>query len=204
MNFIDLQRRIKEKGISYSDYVNCTIEEIARTQISDLTPKEVKRFNFKILNLQRSNRITKSYNPAEELIKLLDDISEPQLWMVITENWCGDSAQSLPYIASMAAHNSLIDLEIMLRDTNPDIMDLYLTNGTRSIPILVAFNSAGNELFRWGPRPQYAINMINQYKADGLEKSEWTEKLHLWYARNKGSEIEKEFIDLFNKEEQTH
>jgi hypothetical protein len=204
MNFIDLQKRVKENGITYDDYVNNTIEEIAGTQISDLTPKEVKRFNFKTLNLQRSNRITKTYNPCEELKKLLDHISEPQLWMVITENWCGDSAQSLPYIAAMAAQNSLIDLEIILRDTYPDIMDQFLTNGTRSIPILVAFNSAGDELFRWGPRPQCAVNMINQWKAEGLEKNEWTERLHLWYARNKGAEIEKEFIDLINKEVFTH
>jgi hypothetical protein len=204
MNFIDLQKQIKEKGISYREYVNSTIEEVARTQISDLTPKEVKRFNFKALNLQRSNRITRTYNPCEELKKLLEDISEPQLWMVITENWCGDSAQSLPYIAIMAAQNSLIDLEIILRDANPEIMDQFLTNGTRSIPILAAFNSAGNELFRWGPRPQNAVNLINQCKAEGLEKNEWTEKLHLWYARNKGVDIEKEFIELINKEELTH
>ena len=48
----------------------------------------------------------------------------------------------------MAELNQKINLKIILRDTNPVIMDLYLTNGTRSIPIFVAFDEKGNELFR--------------------------------------------------------
>lgn len=204
MIFTDMRKRIEEKGISYNDYINQTIEEIAGTQTNDLSPEEIKRFNFKTLNLQRGNRISRTYNICNELKNLLSEISEPQLWMVITESWCGDSAQSLPYIAAMASQNPLIDLKILSRDSNPDIMDEFLTNGTRSIPILAAFNSAGDELFRWGPRPKAAVDLINHWKAEGLEKSEWIEKLHLWYARNKGAEIEKEFIDLINNEVMAH
>ena len=75
-------------------------------------------------------------------------------------------------------------------------MNEFLTNGTRSIPIVAAFNDEGEELFRWGPRPKAAVGLIDQWKSEGMEKSEWTEKLHLWYARNKGEELEKEFIEL--------
>ena len=201
MNYSDLRKRIEDKGITYKEYINKTVEEIAGTQAVDLSPEEIKRFNFKNLNLQRSNRISRTYNICNDL---LAEISEPQLWMVITENWCGDSAQSLPYIAAMASQNSLIDLKILSRDSIPDIMDEFLTNGTRSIPILAAFNAAGDELFRWGPRPKAAVALINQWKSEGLEKSEWVEKLHLWYARNKGAEIEKEFIALIEKEVIAH
>jgi hypothetical protein len=204
MDYYVLKKRIEEKGITYNEYIQNTILEIAQTDINNLDPGEIKRFNFKTLNLRRSNRISRTYQPGEELKKLLISIPEPLLWMVITENWCGDSAQSLPYIAAMASLNPLIELKILLRDSNPDIMDQYLTNGTRSIPILVVYNQDGNELFRWGPRPQSAVNLIRQWKAAGLEKPEWTEKLHLWYARNKGAEIEKEFIGLINKEELIH
>ena len=204
MDFADLKKRIDEKGFSYSEYINKTIEEIATTRIENLTEKEAKRFNFKILNLQRSTRISRIYKPNKELKKVFGEISEPQTWMVLTENWCGDSAQTLPYIAAMTTENPLIELRTLLRDSNPDVMDQYMTNGTRSIPKLVVFNPEGEELFRWGPRPQPAVNLINQWKSDGLEKPEWTEKLHLWYARNKGEEIEKEFIELIKKTELTH
>lgn len=204
MDFIELKKRVMEKGIKYSDYIKNTMDELSRTPSSELSPKELKRFNFKSLNLQRSTRISKTYSPCYELKKLLANISEPQLWVAITENWCGDSAQSLPYIAAIAELNPLIEFKIILRDSNPDVMDMFLTNGTRSIPKIVAFNTVGNELFIWGPRPQYAVNLINEWKSEGLEKNEWTEKLHVWYAKNKGSELEKEFIDLINKEVLTH
>ena len=204
MNFVELKKRIDEKGFSYSEYLDKTIEEIATTRIENLADKEAKRFHFKTLNLQRSSRISRIYKPNDELKKALREISEQQLWMIITENWCGDSAQNLPYIVTIALENPLIELKILLRDSNPDVMDQFLTNGTMSIPKLVAFNSEGHELFRWGPRPQLAVKLINEWKSDGLEKSEWTEKLHLWYARNKGEELEKEFIHLIKKTELTH
>jgi len=204
MNFSDLKKRIEEKGITYNEYISNTIEEISKTQITDLPPGEVRRFNYKNLNLQRSTRIIRTYHPSKELKRVLDEITGMQLWMVITENWCGDSGQNLPYIAVMALQNPLIDLKLLLRDSNPDVMDQFLTNGTRSIPILVSFNSRGEELFRWGPRPRAAINLISQWKSEGCEKPEWTEKLHLWYSRNRGEEIEKELADLINKVELTY
>ncbi|HSD64389.1 MAG TPA: thioredoxin family protein [Ignavibacteriaceae bacterium] len=196
MNFNVIKYRLIEKGMSYTEFINSTIEEIAKTNISELQDKELSRFNFKVLNLQRSSRITRTYKISDELKNIINEISEPQLWMVITENWCGDSAQNLPYIAAIAGENILITLRVILRDSNPDIMDQCLTNGTRSIPKLIAFNNSGDELFRWGPRPKAAVNLINQWKEEDLEKSVWTEKLHSWYSRNKGFEIEKEFIEL--------
>src|SRR5574338_702691 len=118
MDFIELKKRVMEKGIKYSDYIKNTMDELSRTPSSEPSPKELKRFNFKSLNLQRSTRISKTYSPCDELKKLLANISEPQLWVAITENWCGDSAQSLPYIAAIAELNPLIEFKIILRDSN--------------------------------------------------------------------------------------
>ena len=117
--------------------------------------------------------------------------------MVITEDWCGDSAQNLPYIAALAKMNSNISLRILLRDENPDIIDQYLTKGiSRSIPILVAFDEAGEELFRWGPRPKEAQELVEELKANGYIKKDYIEKLHYWYAKNRGNNIEAELTKL--------
>ncbi len=199
MDFLWLKKRIDESGISYQEYIKKTADEISGIKIDDLTPSELKRLNIKSLNLQRNSRITRHYKPGDELSRILEGISEPQLWMVITESWCGDSGQNLPYIAVMAEQNPLIDLNIILRDSNPDIMYQFLSNETRSIPILAAFSSTGDELFRWGPRPGAAVGLINQCKSEGMEKAEWIEKLHFWYAKNKGCELEKEFLETVSK-----
>jgi hypothetical protein len=117
--------------------------------------------------------------------------------MVITETWCSDSAQNLPIIAKAAELNDKIDLRILLRDSNTDIIDHYLTNGkSRSIPILVAFDSDGNELFKWGPRPDTAKTLVTNLKSDGFSKEEFNHQLHLWYGRNRGKEFESELVEL--------
>ncbi|MFO7446398.1 MAG: thioredoxin family protein [Ignavibacteriaceae bacterium] len=189
----------RKKGLTYPEYLQKTIEEIANTDVSLLDENALEKFNFKKLNLHRSSRIEKTYKVSEELKSEIQKINNPQLWMILSETWCGDSAQNIPHLYLMAAHNPNIDVRMILRDSNPDIMDKYLTNGTRSIPILIALDNEGNELFRWGSRPKAGQDLVNELKAQGLEKKQWQEKLHLWYARNRGAEIEKEILEILRK-----
>ena len=176
-----------------------TKEESAHTNPDNLTAEEKELYDIIKLNIQRMSRIDKSYEPGIDIIDEIEKLEDNQLWMVITENWCGDSAQNLPYIAKIASLNQKIKLGIILRDSNLDIMDNYLTNGTRSIPILVSFDEDGNELFKWGARPKAAQELVSTLKAQGFEKKYYLEKLHSWYARNKGVDIENEILLLIKK-----
>jgi hypothetical protein len=188
-------RRVHD-GMTYQQYLEFMKEEPEVNNSDNLEIKEKEQSDIKKLNIQRMSRIDKTYEPGIDIKDEFDKIEDNQLWMVITENWCGDSAQNLPYIAKIASLNPKIDLRIILRDSHPDIMDNYLTNGTRSIPKLVTFDEEGNELFQWGARPEAAQELISTLKAQGFEKKYYMEKLHSWYARNKGADIEKEFILL--------
>jgi len=179
-------------GKTFPKYMN-EFQEVVRksVEIPDIDSSYLK------LNLQRSQRILKSYKPSTAISERISSINKPQIWMVLTENWCGDSAQTLPYISLMADSNPLIDLRILERDSNLDIMDYYLTGGTsRSIPKLVAFDNSGNELFTWGPRPAEAQKLVDSLKEKGFEKEEFIKELHKWYAMNKGAAIESEFLNI--------
>jgi hypothetical protein len=181
-------------GMTYEQYMEMTKEELANPDSLSADNKE--RFETKKLNIQRMTRIDKSYEPGSDIREEIEKITDSQLWMVITENWCGDSAQNLPYIARIASLNPKIDLRIILRDSNLDIMDNYLTKGTRSIPKLVTFDDEGNELFQWGARPRAAQELVLELKRQGFEKKYYLEKLHSWYARNRGADIEREILQL--------
>jgi hypothetical protein len=202
MDYKLIEDRINRVGVKYQDYLDKLIDDIIKTDTDSLDEKARSKFETKRLNLQRSARIMKTYRVSDNLIEEIKRINEPQTWMVITENWCGDSAQNLPYLALMAEENPNINFKIILRDSNPDIMDQFLTNGTRSIPILVSFDINGNELFRWGARPKVAQDLFNQWKAEGIVKPELYKKLHLWYAKNKGQAIESEFLNILKTVEQ--
>ena len=182
-------------GMNYREYIQRVVNELAAIP-GKLSNEEKELLDYKKLNMQRSSRIERTYDVSGELESLIKNIKDKQIWMVITEGWCGDSAQILPYIVKMAEVNSNIDLRILLRDSNPDIMELYLTNGTKSIPRLVVFDTEGNELFTWGPRPKVLQSLIHQWKIEGIVRPELYEKLHLWYSRDKGKEIEAEFTEI--------
>lgn len=154
------------------------------------------------LNLQRMHRWDKTFEPDAGLVAILQ--TQPlQEWWVITEGWCGDSAQNLPGIAKLAAAaEGKVQLRIVLRDDNPQIMDQYLTNGTsRSIPILVAFDKTGNELFRWGPRPKAAQDLLIAWKNNPAPASfeDFEKEMHTWYARDKGNTLQGEIRKVLEK-----
>ncbi|MBU2444702.1 MAG: thioredoxin family protein [Bacteroidetes bacterium] len=190
------EKKRPHNGMTYTDYIFSIEKKIESTNIDSLSDDERGDYNTIKLNLARSYRIQKTFEASEVIKKVVEKIDTPQLWMVLTEDWCGDSAQNLPFIAKIAEINSKIDLRILFRDDNLDIMDLYQTNGTRSIPKLIAFDENGNELFQWGARPAKAQELVNELKSKGISKEEYIEKLHLWYAKDKGNELEKEFIQI--------
>jgi thiol-disulfide isomerase/thioredoxin len=151
------------------------------------------------LNFKRMERWNKTFVLSEETLQNLENLTNTQTWVVITETWCGDSAQLLPGIAKIAeASNGKINLKIILRDENPEWIDAYLTNGTRSIPKLVAFNAQDDELFVWGPRPQGAIAIHTEWKAnpETIDKEQFHVNLHTWYGKDKGNELQLELANL--------
>jgi len=190
----NFQDKIPHSGMTYEEYKKLFADEIENSQDLD----ENNNYDIKKLNFARSTRVEKQFVPSDKLTKAVDKISKPQFWLVLTESWCGDSAQNLPVLAKISELSKNVELRILLRDSNLEIMDKYLTNGTRSIPKLVAFDEEGNELFRWGARPAASQQLINELKEKGLQKNEWLLELHKWYANNRGKEIEKELLELLN------
>jgi hypothetical protein len=158
-----------------------------------------ERIGYTKLNLHRSGRISRTWQPSQELKALAVCLTGPQLWMVLTEPWCGDSAQCLPCLAVLADGLPNVDLRVLQRDDNLDIMDQFLTDGKRSIPMLVAFDPDGNELFRWGPRPAAAQRVVDAALAEGLDKPERLERLHLWYGRDRGRHLDAELVEVLRR-----
>jgi hypothetical protein len=185
------------KGLTFYEYFDAMQLKADTTDLTNLSEEVRIEYERVKLNYQRSSRIIRTHKTDDNLCHLINKISSPQLWMVITEDWCGDSAQNLPYIVKISECNTKINLRILLRDQNIDIMDLYLTNGkTRSIPKLVVFNEKGDELFQWGPRPKEAQELVMKLKSEGLSIENYISQLHLWYGRNRGKSLEQEFTQL--------
>ena len=153
--------------------------------------------NYSLLNDRRMKRLDKTIKLSEETIQEIKNITAPQTWLVLSEGWCGDAAQNLPVIHKIAALNKNIDLKIVLRDDNIELMDLFLTNGGRSIPKLIALDKENNVLNTWGPRPTVATKMVEDYKAaHGSLDEQFKQDLQVWYNKGKGQSVQEDFVKL--------
>lgn len=116
--------------------------------------------NYSLLNDKRMKRLNKTIQINATTIAEIKKINEPQTWLVLTEGWCGDAAQNLPVIHKIAAANKQINLQLVLRDDQEDLMNLFLTNGAQAIPKLLILDKQNNVLQTWGPRPTIATKMV--------------------------------------------
>lgn len=153
------------------------------------------------LNVTRMKRLDKRTKLNESLKEQLTAIDTPQIWLVISEGWCGDAAQIVPILAAMANESSNIDLKFILRDDNLEVMDAYLTDGGRGIPKLIVLNANTlEEIGTWGPRPQPAQKLLYEFKANPDETyAEFGKRLQIWYARDKTQTTQQELEDLLKE-----
>lgn len=149
------------------------------------------------LNIHRMNKWDKHFKVSHEAEAVLNQIEEKEIWLMISEGWCGDAAHNLPIISKLAEASENVDLKIVLRDEHPELMDQFLTNGARSIPILIRLRK--EDLYvkdTWGSRPREAQELVMNLKSAGKSKAEVSEAVQLWYSRNRGKSLEAEFAGL--------
>lgn len=189
--------QINEPVFSYIEFYEWTLQLVENKQTSGENQTE-KLIDFTALNAKRMKRISKTTKLIPELENWVSELNKPQVWYLITEAWCGDSAQSLPVIGKIASAGDKIDLRVILRDKNPEFMEKYHTNGSQSIPKLAAFTEEGVELFTWGPRPEPAQEILRDWKENpnGRDHDAFAQELHAWYAKDKTQTIQQEFLAI--------
>jgi hypothetical protein len=192
----EINSSIINSVLTYNEFMDEFAKQINVLDINTLNDYDKSFYDYRKLNYQRSTRLEKTFVPTNETKQVFDKINQTQKWIVITESWCGDSAQNLPVIAKLAQLSDNIDLKIVLRDSTLEFMDLHLTNGNRAIPKLIVYDENDYELFSWGPRPDDAKNLFTKLKNAGMLKPDINKELHLWYGRNRGKEAELELIQL--------
>lgn len=191
-----------DNSYSYSEYRNhigLLLQDglsTGATQSEDLT-------HYSSLNEVRMNRLDKTIKLTDDIKDRLGKLKKEHVLLVISEGWCGDAAQIVPVINKMANETDKLELEIVLRDDNDELMNEYLTNGARSIPKLVLVEK-DTHVARgsWGPRPHDAAKLIRDYKEQhGVIDQEAKTELQKWYLHDKGESTMKEITLLLENAE---
>jgi hypothetical protein len=119
--------------------------------------------------------------------------------LVLSEDWCGDSVNIVPIVAKLCESVSNMDMRILARDENLDIMDEHLTGGrSRSIPIVILLNQKYQECGWWGPRPSPLQKWVVE-KGMLLPKDERYREVRTFYARDHGLTTMTEIVEMLEQ-----
>jgi len=118
--------------------------------------------------------------------------------LVLSEDWCGDAVNTVPVVAKLAALSPNVELRVLARDENLDLMDAHLTGTSRSIPIVILLDAEYRERDWWGPRPTVLQDSVSgEWKV--LEKSSRYREARMWYARDRGRTTLEEVVSMLER-----
>lgn len=164
---------------------------------------QVKHFHYIQDNLVRTEWVLRNMHFDKKLYNILGQL--PPLKMIaITMDSCGDASEIIPIIHSMCEVSESIQLEIYERNSHPELMDLFLTNGSRSIPIIIITDMENQVLGKWGPRPAAAQALVTSLKESDLSPKEKTQKLHEWYRADQTKSTQIELYELLKQIQETY
>jgi len=197
METIENQRKIEnyiwQAGMEWAEYV-IVLEGLLKEGKTTGPHQTPERLEHARINLMRMKRISQQFEPDVETMEILNAKPNDIRILFIVEGWCGDAAQIVPALQKMVEQRGWKS-KFILRDEFPAVMDMFLTNGSKSIPVAVALDKDGYVLQNhWGPRPALLLDLVNNWK-QAMDKDDWHKLMHTWYALDKSLTLQKDFSD---------
>ena len=197
---LDTNSLVKEslsKAISYQNYRGRVATHVENGKSSGPDKSEALS-NYTLLNNSRMKRLDATMKIEEDVLEKFQQYHKNVTWLVLTESWCGDAAHAMPVMNKLVEQAKNLDFKILYRDENKELMNRFLTNGTMSIPKLIAFDNETQEVINdWGPSPFIIMNKTKDFKAAHVTlTTEFKKEIQMWYNQNKGKCIAGDLLKL--------
>lgn len=184
------------KAVSYNTYRNHVKKLISEGKSTGNNQSD-ELLDFSKLNDKRMDRLDKTLKVLPSTQQTVNHLTEDYTLLVIAEGWCGDAAQVLPIVNKISEASDRMHLKVVLRDENDDLMNEFLTNGSKSIPKMIILDKEQNVIDSWGPRPSVATKMVQDYKAaHGKVDATIKKDLQLWYNKDKGTSTQEDILKI--------
>jgi len=180
-----------DQGISFSEYIKRAKESVDHPH----TQVEKDYHEYYKLGLQRMHRMLKTFKPDQEQTQLLNSKNFKGRILIISEPWCGDASAVLPVVTRFFSH---AEIRITYRDQEPSLINSFLTNGSKSIPVVIFIDESYKVVAHWGPRPKFGYHLFMKHKSDPEKYTEeqFHNDLQIYYAKNNGKDIISEILKL--------
>jgi hypothetical protein len=145
------------------------------------------------------------YNDATvtpDLITRMRALPARRLILVVAEDWCSDSAQSIPYVARLVdGAPERLAMRIINSTVGRPVMDANLTpDGRAATPTIVVLTEPGAVLGAWVERPSTAQAWFLEQQKSAMQQP-LHEQLMKWYAEDAGRTTVAEIAALLERTE---
>lgn len=124
--------------------------------------------------------------------------SLPFRWwfLVVAEDWCGDSANTIPYVAKLVDVVDNLDLRIIDSEVGRAIMEAHRTpDGRAATPTVLLLTEDFREVGCWVERPAKLQQWVLENEAR-LDEEELLERKYAWYEADEGQETVAEMVRM--------
>jgi thioredoxin family protein len=162
------------KGVSYHDFLDA-----ARSRRDEW--------------LERSKDAT----VAADAVARVKQLGARRRLLVVAEDWCGDSANTLPYLARLAeAAPDVLDLRIVDSSIGRPVMEEHKTpDGRAATPTVVVLDESGALIAAWVERPS-GLQKWYIGQQDVLGRTELLDQKYKWYREDQGRSAIREVVEL--------
>lgn len=180
------------KALSFEEYLKISEERLLNNPNKNDDYQE-----YYELGWTRTNRTLKTYKVDAEQLAAVKSKDFHGKILIISEPWCGDATSTVPAVSKFfeAAGN---EVKIFLRDSDPTLINQFLTDGSQSIPIVIILDDNFDVKNVWGPRPKYGLDLLKQFKEhpETYAREEFYNDLQVYYAKNRGKDAIEEILNL--------
>src|SRR6185436_12705370 len=86
-----------------------------------------------VANVELWHALARRAETPDSVVREIEAVGGAWHLLVLTEDWCGDAVNTLPVLAAISNRARNLDLRILSRDANLELMDAHLTGRSRSI-----------------------------------------------------------------------
>jgi hypothetical protein len=184
--------RVTELGARHAD-TSCMTETITMRERYLGAPEFGEMLASAEQNADLWAAVWRRARVPEEFLRRVAALGRSWHLLVLSEDWCGDAVNTVPVVARLAELAPNVDLRVLARDHNTDLMDAHLTGTSRSIPVVIVLDEDYRELAWWGPRPaELQAWVLGPGRA--LEKEARYREVRGWYARDAGRSTLEEVV----------
>ncbi|HEX9894961.1 MAG TPA: thioredoxin family protein [Gemmatimonadales bacterium] len=116
--------------------------------------------------------------------------------LVVAADWCGDSANTIPYLATFAdSSGGKLHIRIVAPDDGQWVMERHRTSdGRAATPTVVVLDAEGTEVGCWVERPSALASMMREQRAK-LSQDDLLKQKYAWLDGDRGKSTVREILD---------